>query len=335
MALSLLLFTVAPAAAQDAADTVGSLSGVEIRTAVNKAEIYVGDQITYSLTITYDSAIELIPPPLGANLGAFQVLDYQTDRTEELDNGQIRSTSEFEISTFTTGDYVIPPVPVAFNLPDGSRKVLLSEPVPIEVKSLLAEGDSLIDIKPIAAPYEFERSYAAYYIAGAVAVLLLAGLVYFILRRRRRGPAADPVDLRPPWEIAFERLLHLQQQKLIEDGAFKRYYYELSEILRWYLGRMYNRNVLDMTTAEFLDNFAEVELPNSLFDGLEAFFTHADLVKFARYEPSQEQTHYDFEFVHSAIGRVKQERDARLQSEEVTVHGPSSGPAVPTGGGQA
>ena len=52
---------------------------IEIKTSVDLAEAYIGDLITYTMTITYDSTIELVPPPLGANLGAFDVKDYQAD----------------------------------------------------------------------------------------------------------------------------------------------------------------------------------------------------------------------------------------------------------------
>ena len=42
-------------AAQEEVDTVGSLPGIEVETSVDKAEIYIGDLITYTVAITYDS----------------------------------------------------------------------------------------------------------------------------------------------------------------------------------------------------------------------------------------------------------------------------------------
>jgi len=240
------------------------------------------------------------------------------------------------ISTFTTGDYTIPPMPIIFRMPDSTHRVLLSEPVPITVKSMLVAGDSaLIDINPIAAPYEFKRDYTWYYIWGAVGLLVLAGLTFWLMRRRKREPETVPVDPRPAWEIAFERLAVLQEKHLIEDGQFKQYYYELSEALRWYLGRMYVRPVLDMTTEEFLDVFQTVNLPDSLYEGLSAFMSHADLVKFAKYQPDEKQTGYDFEFVHGAIERVRIDFQRRTQVQTVTVPNSHDEPSVPVGGGGA
>jgi len=48
--LAILLAVPSMASAQEA-DTVASLSGVEIRTAVDRAEITVGDRISYTLVI--------------------------------------------------------------------------------------------------------------------------------------------------------------------------------------------------------------------------------------------------------------------------------------------
>ncbi len=319
--------------AQEPGDTVGSLPGVEVRTSVDKAEIFVGDQVTYTLTIIHDSTVELIPPPLGANLGAFQVLDYETDRLTKLPDGRIQNESRFVISTFTTGDYAVPPFPVMVIMPDSTRKVVLSESVPIKVESLLSEKDSTMDIKPLAALVEadaFGRDRTWWYVGGGAALVIIAALALYFLLRRRRGALLGPIDLRPPWEIASERLALLVNKDLIRGGRYKEYYYELSDILRWYLGRVYERNVPDMTTEEFLTAFREIDLPASLFDGVEAFMKHSDLVKFARYEPEVAQTKYDFEFVHAAIDRVRLDVLRRQEVQTVT---PNNGQAAPVEGG--
>jgi len=70
--------------AEEEVDTVASITGIEIVTSVDRAEMYVGDLINYTITIEHDSTIELLPPPLGANLGAFDIMtqillpDFQT-----------------------------------------------------------------------------------------------------------------------------------------------------------------------------------------------------------------------------------------------------------------
>ncbi|MDH3890227.1 MAG: hypothetical protein OEV49_04020 [candidate division Zixibacteria bacterium] len=300
-------------------DTVSTIRGITVETAVDRADMFIGDLINYKLTITYDSTYELVPPPLGANLGAFDVKDYQTDQISRLDDGRMRSESNFVLSTFTTGDYVIPPIPALFNLPDGSRKVILSEAVPIVVNSLLgAESDSadIRPLKPPKPPTVFARDPREKGIIGGAATVVLIVIAWYLWRRFRRKPdRAAFVDRRQPWEIAFERLALLSEKSLMAQSKHKLYYIELTEIVREYFGRMYEVDVLEMTTDEFLVRFIDVALPNDLYDNLRNFLSHADLVKFARFVPQEERAGTDFNLAHDMVESVRLEFERRLQVE--------------------
>ncbi|MEA3297710.1 MAG: hypothetical protein U9R56_07595 [candidate division Zixibacteria bacterium] len=308
-----------------------SLSGIEVKTSVDRADMLIGDLINYKLTIIYDSTYELVPPPLGANLGAFDVKDFKPDMVSQLPDGRMKSETDFILSTFTTGEYIIPPVPIIFSLPDGSRKLILSESVPIKVNSLLEnEGDS-VDIRGLKDPYEFERDLTAYYIWGSLilVVLVVAGMMLWRRLKKKKGDMSQ-VDLRPPWEIAFEKLAVLKEKKLIESGQFKLYYFELTEIIRYYLGRMYDVDAMEMTTEEFLERFSEIALPADLYNGSRTFFYHADLVKFAKYVPESSRTEEDYNLVHDMLESVRSDCERKRQAE--SAHVPSGNPdAVMTG----
>lgn len=302
--------------AQNQADTVSSLPGIEIETSVDRAEVFIGDLIRYEVAIRYDSSkYTLVPPPLGANLGAFDVKDYQPDQVKELDDDRIESRTLFVLSTFTTGDYTIPPLPVIFELPDESRKLLLAEPVPIKVQSLLTNAGDSVDIRPLKEQYAFPRDYTQYYTYGGLGVILLlvAVVLWLLLRRKKRE--AELVDRRPPWEIAFEKLAFLQHEDLAGKEEYKEYYLRLTELARWYLERMYHVEVLEMTTEQFVESFEKRELPNGLYDNLISFFRHADMVKFARFTPERARTEGDFTLVHELIETVRADFERRQQQE--------------------
>lgn len=319
--LLLLLISGRDIFPQDNIDTVSTLPGIEIQTSVDRAEIYIGDLITYKIAIVYDSTYELVPPPLGANLGAFDVKDYQSDIITSLPDGRIQSEGIFVLSTFTTGDYVIPPIPVLFNLPDGTKKVMLSEGVPIKVKSLLLNTDDSLDIKPLKAQYEFPRDLTAYYLWGGLVLLalIIIGLIIWS-KFFKKKEILEPVDLRPAWEIAFEKLAILKQNNLLENQKYKQFYIELTEIARTYLEKMFQLNVTDMTTEEFLDAFKSIDLPDNLYERMNNFLRHADLVKFAKYIPERERTETDFEDIYSMIEQVRLDFERRQRPEvHVTV----------------
>jgi hypothetical protein len=329
-----LIGSTATAFAQGPADTAGSLPGIEINTVVDRAESYIGDLITYTLTIVYDSTYKLIPPPLGANLGAFDVKDYQPDIESKLDDGRLESRTIFVLSTYTTGDYTIPPLPVIFILPDSTRKVMLAEAVPIKILSLLdLAGTDTLDIKPLKAPYEFPPDYTKYYVYGGIGLLVLAlaaiAFGWWLWKRQR---AKAQLDLRPPWEIAFEKLAFLKVQFL--DGSLadqlqaKEFYVQLTEIVRAYLGRIYKTDVLEMTTEEFLAAFHDVELPEEAYLNLGDFFRHADQVKFAKLMPERVRIEDDFLSAHDVVERVRVDYERRQEADILSVAGKTGEPSV-------
>lgn len=298
-------------------DTVKSISGIEIKSSVDMAEAYIGDLITYQITIICDSTVELVPPPIGANLGAFDVKDYQADVETKLKDGRTQSQTTFVLSTFTTGDYVIPPLPIMFLMPDSTRTVMLAEGIPIKIKSLLTNANDSTDIRPLKGPYEFKRSYLAYYIWGAIVLIVLALALYLWMRWRRRKVEEEPVDLRPAWEIAFEKLAMLREKKLVEAGEHKEYYLELTEIIRGYLGRMYDLTALDMTTTEFLVLLSELTLPDGIYDSTSRFLHHADLVKFAKYVPDTMRSQQEYEVAHNIVEAVRVDY---MQKQQAQIH---------------
>ncbi|RKX19966.1 MAG: hypothetical protein DRP35_06825 [Candidatus Zixiibacteriota bacterium] len=302
--------------AQVPADTVNSLPGIEIVTSVDRSEVYIGDLINYKIEIIYDSTYEYLPSPLGANLGGFDVKDYQQDKNSILPDGRKKTESVFSLSTFTTGEYIIPPVPVGFMLPDSTQKVMFSESVPINVKSMLENAGDSVDIKPLKQQYEFEFDWTQYIIWGTVAffVLLLGG--YFLYRKfRSKDEQEEILDKRPPWEIAFEQMVLLKQKGLLEQNLFKQYYIELTEISRTYLGKMFQVNVIDMTTEEFLESFVDISLPHDLFDRNKTFLQYADLIKFAKLKPENDRMNRDYDFVYELIELIRVDYEKKQQAE--------------------
>nr|MBN2276751.1 hypothetical protein [candidate division Zixibacteria bacterium] len=320
MSILLVLFYGAGVSAQEPTpvDTVTGIPGLTIESAVDRAEIYIGDLITYRLTVTYDSTYTLTPPPIGANLGAFDVKDYQSDEEKRLEDGRIQLESRFRLTTFTTGDYIIPPIPIEFMTPDSTRKILISEPVSIKVKSLLAEAADTSDIRDIKGPIEFKSGYPWwYYAVGAGIIIIVAGfIIWWRIRRRRTGPS-EPIDTRRPWEIAFEALAFLKEKNYLDKNEYKQFYVELSEIVRAYFQGIYKIPVLDMTTGEFLHALESQEIEAGLHDRLKVFLAFADLVKFAKYIPERIRAEGDYEEAVDIVGCLQQQIIAYEAAEKM------------------
>jgi len=307
LAVVLLMCIASVGYGQETIDTVQSAPGIEIESAVDRAEIYIGDLISYRLTIVHDSDINLTPPPVGANLGSFDVKDYQTDDETVLENGRVKLESRFLLTTFTTGDYIIPPIPIEYNTADMERKILISEPMPIKVKSLLAEAADTADINDLKPLIEFKKEIPLwYYLAGAAFLLFIIALVIWWRLRKIKPEESGPVDRRPAWEIASEKLAQLKEKNYPKAGEIKQYYVELSEVIREFLQRVYAIPVLDMTTYEFLNEIVQRDIENDLYERLKIYLQFADLVKFAKLVPEPDRFDKDFDEAVAIIDSVRQ-----------------------------
>ncbi len=121
--------------------------------------------------------------------------------------------------------------------------------------------------------------------------LLVLGIIWWL--RRRAGALAPAIPPVPADEEALEALASLAATDLPGQGAFHDYYFELSRILRHYLGRRYDLPFSDWTSEEIREALAgrrpRLNLDISLRDELLDDLDRGDLVKFARRQPSRSE----------------------------------------------
>lgn len=276
---------------------------------VDRATAYIGDLIGYQVTITYDSTLQLMPPAIGANLGGFDVRDYKVGEEEKLKEGKRKQVFKFQISTFTTGDYVIPGMPIEYRSPGDSLPRFISvDPIKITIKSLLADTTAVDTLKP-RPPKEqasLGRDYTLIIIISALVLATIGIGVYIIIRRRMRLKELVPfIDPRPAWEIAFAELAMLKEKNLVTQGEIKPYYFELSEILRKYIGRKFEFNALDLTTEEIGEVIMAIPFGDGIQNDIAAFMNHADLVKFAKFVPTPERPDIDWQTACELVTKTK------------------------------
>ncbi len=317
---TILFFTIGIlAAAAFAADRINVTASVDKQTA------YVGDLIDYTISITYDSTLQLTPPAAGANLGGFDVKDYEIGEENKTDDGRRRQELAFKLRTFTTGDYVIPPLAIEYMMPDSSVRYISADPIKIKIMSVLAEGVNADTLAP--KPLKAQASLAGkrmtiWLIIIAAAVLGIGGVMYYLWRKRRVKVEAAYVDPRPPWEIAYADLAVLKDRDLPAKSELKKFYFELSDIMKRYIDKKFEVNAIDMTTIEIGDALVEVDLDKDIHRDFMAFFEHGDLVKFAKYIPPEDRPDADWASAYDLITRTKDiivSMPAMIEPEPVAV----------------
>ncbi len=295
---------------------------VSIKSEATPREIYIGDPVAFRLQITISSDVALAPIAPVQNIGAFDVLALSspTMRTEK--DGKNTIAYQFLLTVYSTGSQTIPAIPLQFATVDGSTASAQSQDIEINVKSLLAEKGDEGNLRPLKGLFDF-KSYLWIWVLIGLFIATIGGYLgwrWFNLHRRKISgePEGPP---RPPEELAWEAIHKLEDADLIHSGQIKEFYYQLSVILRDYLERRYRLSALDRTTSELLSEFRRQNFDSALTSIGRDFFENADLVKFAKFTPGENEVTDDLNRVKQFINLTtpKKQETGPAPHEEIPV----------------
>ena len=106
----------------------------------------------------------------------------------------------------------------------------------------------------------------------------------------------------------------------IEFGRLKRFYFELSLIIREYLEGRYESPAVERTTFELENDEKLKEIDGDYYKKMFEFFYRADLAKFAKFLPSVEEAESDlklsYDFVSATIPVVETDNKQEEPVEE-------------------
>ncbi len=268
---------------------VRSQNKISISSSVDKRTIKIGDIIQYRVKVIHNENIEVNLPGTGANLGGFEIRDYEElePRKEDTD---IISEAEYSISTFTTGKFVIPPLKVQYKEPgDTVYKRLSARKIEINVESMKPseEGD-IRDIKdPVELPYLWWEVWGKWTVLG-LGVLFVAVSAFLIYRRKKQGKSIIPRKIlphRPAHEIALESLDRIKDSDLLKHGEIKTYYTEISEIIRTYFEGRFYIPALERTSREIMEELTNITIDPEVYELITDLLITSDMVKFAKVIP--------------------------------------------------
>ncbi|MHC4575331.1 MAG: hypothetical protein ACYS76_14575 [Planctomycetota bacterium] len=275
---------------------------------VDKSKINIAQTVLLELEAAIEPGYEAQMPKVDNVLENFGIVDWQNmgDRLDE--KNSVVSRYRYRLEPFLSGTYPIPAFTFEFhdvNNPEEKRYRLDTEPIDIEVASLLGEQRAELTIADIEDIVEMpkEPSYWWFWAMG-IAGLVAAAAVLFHLRRRRIQELVR--IFKPAHEIAYARLRALVKDDLVNAGRIKEFYERISNILRHYIEHRFDLRAPERTTEEFL---IELQWTDALSapdkERLGEFLRHCDLVKFARHAPTSEQIQRTFDLVKDFIEKTR------------------------------
>jgi hypothetical protein len=286
---------------------------VNISSAFDSARIFIGDQIKYTVTIDQPSNLKLSLPVFRDTLCKnIEIISGPRIDTAKGQNGRIKIIQKYLITSFDSGHYQVKPV-FAENRNEGGMKRFYSDYSILEVVRIkIAPQDTTAKIFDIIRPYKAPVTFGEilpWLLMAALLGLVVWAVIRYLPKLRKTEAAAEvfvPSD--PAHVIAFRELERLKREELWQKGETKKYYTELTEILRQYLENRFRVYSLELTTAETLEALVKTGFrKNGSYNDLKAVLTGADLVKFAKYNPAASENESHFETSWNFVLVTKEE----------------------------
>lgn len=267
----------------------------QIETTTDSTKIRIGSQFHLILKTKVDTASSVIFPK-EQMFGALEVLeDYPTDTIIDNKNRtKFELIKKYGLTQFDSGRYVIPQLKVLIN-----NKPFLTDSLFIEVTNVQVDTlkQPLYDIKDVIV--DNQSSSMKWWMWLLISLALIGGGVWAFIqwKKKQTKTSKEPEVVYTPIEKATIGLKKLEEKQLIEKGAIKDYYSELTDIARTYLEEAVKIPAMENTTAELIENLKLTAIKRNLafsdemISSLEKVLKQADLVKFAKSKP------LDFEIV--------------------------------------
>ena len=267
---------------------------VNVRSNIDRDNILIGE--TLSLTVEAYT-------PIGANIvwfNADSIPHFEMLKNEKLDTAQNidakKLSQHFELTSFDSGQQYIPPFEIVVD-----NQSYFTDSIPITVS--FAPFDPNEDYRDIKDIIEVKNPSVDYlqWVIGALAVVCLAVLA-LLWRRKRSAPDSkkQQMPVLTPYEEAMKALAQLAL-KNVNNGEVKTYYSQMNDILRKYVSRKFSVATFQRTNEELIIELSGKGIPKDAFISLAQSLRMSDVVKFAKYLPSEEDNKSNLRIVTSSI----------------------------------
>jgi hypothetical protein len=294
----------------------------------------VGDVIPLRLRVIHDPTVEITLPTLPEQWGPFEVREQHTQAPITDDEGNKTTViHEVQATLWTPGKHETPTTTVSYQDPEGQAHEIPAQPVSITIVSVLPEAPEegeleKHDLKPQAVlPRPPIWPWVLAGVLGAVLLFFAGRWAWKKWRQRQRGSTEEdiePVDDRPPEDIAYEELARIAALDLPAQHAsrgwraFKLHYTLVTDCIRGYIEGLYDIPAPDLTTWELMPRLRRAAINGEAITQLRALLEEADLVKFAKYQPSIQQA---YAILDQAKHIVDITKPTRAIKEEEMGHG--------------
>ncbi len=295
--------------------------GQKATLSLDKNTFRIGEQATVSIQFEYENPngnALVIWPNFNEEISPGVEIVKRTldeDRLIDSADGRYLRSQKLTITVFEEGEYSIPKQEI--RLGDSSyftNSTLLS----ISTVEVDTASKKLYDLKPIyEVNYPFsERSkdwLHENWMWLAIILILILGFFgwRFYQKRKPIEVVEEPEIIIPAHILALEKLEQLLQQEEWKSPEKKTYYSVLTDTIRTYLENRFEIYAMEQTTREIINDLKNASISEDDKLYLRKILREADMVKFAKFLPSDEDA---FTYLNNSIDFVKRTKKEEARS---------------------
>lgn len=280
---------------------------VKVESQADRLSMPIGDQTILHVSASLPLKTDITFPEIADSIGKIKIVkSLKTDTVVDKNNPNLETISHnYTITSFDTGVYVLPQF--TFHTKAGDIK---TGTITLQIKSVPVDTTkAFYDIKePIAVSYnlwDWLKDHWVIVVIVLAIILIALGIFYYIKNKPKTVEQVEAARVYTIDEIAIIKLNELNDKKLWQQGDIKLYHIELTEILRDYLEKRYQIQAHEQTTDEIFAALKNRGLTKESSNILLQILQLADLVKFAKQQPTAYENEQSME---NAIIFIQQTR---------------------------
>ncbi|MAC87547.1 MAG: hypothetical protein CMQ52_05460 [Gammaproteobacteria bacterium] len=262
----------------------------KVSVASDTTNIRIGEQFLFEILVK-DTANVIFPEKL-ENLTSLEIV-----KDIKIDTFKNSLIKKYLMTGFDSGAFYIPSQQIFIK-----NRAFITDSILINVATIATDTtkQKMFPIKAIQSEPLVYDDFKPYIIWLLLVLLLVAAIIYYLVTRKKPTIIEEEsIDALAPFEEAIEKLQELDNKLLWQNNEIKKYYSELTEIVRAYIEKELKIPALEITTHELvviLSDFNKaktIDTSKETIKKLNALLQEADLVKFAKSTPLSHEIEED------------------------------------------
>ncbi len=272
-----------------------------IRTSVDKKDILIGEQISYTLRADLPSSDFKIALTLPDSIPHFEVVDNRIGDTTI--DGKFIWQQKIIFTSFDSGSFSFPSLNYRINHLNKASQDLFTDSFSVNVGYMpLDKEGKPRDIKTVIEVAYFNWLWII--IAGGVLVFVI--FLFFLFRYIRKNKTAIPASLGlTAYKEAIQALAVLKKANDDRSIPVKEYHSKLAEVLKTYYSKAVRKNILNNTSEEILAKLKFHEVNAITASQANEALQTGDATKFAKYNPTFTENETALQYLKNTIEEIE------------------------------